>query len=85
MLLKFLKTCFLNDMRIIKTTYYRSVVFYENIEYYRLRSNRNYIILFLYFLEIRELMEKQKIINKSDILSDKNTKYVWSIIIKRKN
>jgi hypothetical protein len=29
-------------------------------------------------------MEKQKVVDKSDFLNDKKSKFVWSIIIKKK-
>jgi hypothetical protein len=35
-------------------------------------------------LEIREKLETQKVIDKSEIINDNSAKYLWSIIIKKK-
>ena len=79
---KFLNVCWKNDVNKMKFYYYKSVELYENIQFYRLRSKNNLIMI---FIEIRSKMEKQKIFNKADIINDNKGKYIWSVIIKKKN
>jgi hypothetical protein len=47
----------------------------------------NFIDLEVYLtikLDIRAKMEEQKILNKDEIINDKDSKYIWSVIIKKK-
>jgi len=63
----------------MKLIYFRLVELHQNLDYFRLRG-----ILKLN-LEIRKKMESKKIIDKKALQDKKNEKWIWTIILKKKN